>query len=203
MLERVKKYFDPKKINDRLNHLSSYLGAKVRDALVRFKHLKVKAVESVPKSRKDFKTFRENSKKNYDKAALRVNEKVVQLSQTKTKILSGIKTSQTMSKLMSKKWFKPTIIGLAALTALSLAEKVAGGFNSKPVIPNKYEKGYESIKENLTDFGSPVKLIKTASKVLVPYKSTVRKALKTDVSAIYNKNIALVSNKHAINHMRY
>lgn len=70
-------------------------------------------------------------------------------------------------------------------------------------IPDQYERGYDTINESLTDFGSPVKLAKAAQKIINPYYSTVRKATVTTIKTVQDSNIALLLNKNAIRHTRY
>lgn len=74
---------------------------------------------------------------------------------------------------------------------------------SKPAIPKEYERGYDIIQENLTDFGSPVRLDKASAKGIAPYYSTVRKARMTTVDSTIRKNIAFLQHKNAIGHTRY
>lgn len=75
-------------------------------------------------------------------------------------------------------------------------------FNS-PVIPKEYDRGYDIIKDNLSDFGSPVKLSKAAGKVMRPYVSMVRRAKYTTVESTIRKNISLRQHGNAIGHGRY
>lgn len=76
-------------------------------------------------------------------------------------------------------------------------------FNPQPAIPRNYDRGYDLLKENLTDFGSPVKLAKTANKTITPYKSTVRKAINTTTKSVTNSNVALALHNNAIKHHHY
>ncbi len=70
-------------------------------------------------------------------------------------------------------------------------------------IPEKYTRGYDTIKESMTDFGSRVILSKTASKVLVSPKNSTRENFTTDVSALTRSNLAFQLHSNAINHTRY
>lgn len=92
-----------------------------------------------------------------------------------------------------------TLIGLNFMTTY-IQHKFAP---PKPVIPSHYDRGYDNIKERTTDFGSPAKLIKTASKIITPNFSAVRRAKWTTTNTVINKNMALYNSARAIGHMRY
>jgi len=76
-------------------------------------------------------------------------------------------------------------------------------YRGSSYIPEKYSRGYDTIKESLTDFGSKVKLNKVSSKVNVTPYNTTRNAFKTSVNSIINSNLALNAHNNAINHTRY
>lgn len=71
------------------------------------------------------------------------------------------------------------------------------------VISNKYQRGYDTIKEYMTDFGSPLHLAKTVRKTITPYLSSTRKGVITNTNAVINSNPALYASKNAIGHHRY
>lgn len=70
-------------------------------------------------------------------------------------------------------------------------------------LPSEYERGYDIIKQSLTDFGSPVNLSQTVQKTITPYVSTPRRAVYTTTGAVLAGNQALAASKNAINHTRY
>jgi hypothetical protein len=70
-------------------------------------------------------------------------------------------------------------------------------------LPEKYSRGYDTIKENMTDFGSRVHLSKTASKVNITPRNTTRDATIRTTSSVTNSNISLQMHKGAIGHTRY
>lgn len=115
-----------------------------------------------------------------------------------------IPDSFKFSNLLKTKWGKRAInigIGIAAYNLI-------GGIISKtlpntPAIPKNYDRGYDNIRESITDYGSPLSLMKTTSHVLMPYKSTVRKAVITDVNSIMKNNFSLQASKNAIKHHQY
>lgn len=74
---------------------------------------------------------------------------------------------------------------------------------SSNYLPEKYSRGYDTIKENMTDFGSRVHLSKTASKVNVTPRNTTRDATRRTVNSVTNANVALQMHKNAIGHTRY
>lgn len=75
--------------------------------------------------------------------------------------------------------------------------------DSEGYIPDKYNRGYDAIKERITDFGSRVHLDKATNKSINNYKSSTRKARVTTCNAITNSNLALASHKNAIKHNRF
>jgi len=78
------------------------------------------------------------------------------------------------------------------------------GYNqSSTYIPEKYSRGYDTIKEATTDFGSSIRLDKVSSKVNVTPKNSTRHAFITNTSSVMRSNLALNSHNNAINHTRY
>lgn len=73
----------------------------------------------------------------------------------------------------------------------------------RPVIPRHYDKGYDIIKENLSDFGSPVNLTKASSHTITPYYSSVRDGIRTNVNSVIRSNLALNMSSRAIGHNKY
>jgi len=69
-------------------------------------------------------------------------------------------------------------------------------------IPDSYKRGYNDIKEALTDFGSRVHLDRTIKSLVKPVNST-RHNVRQTVSSVTNDNVALFMHKNAINHTRY
>lgn len=105
-----------------------------------------------------------------------------------------------------KWWKKGAILGAAVISwnFLSSSWNRLQPQENK-AIPDYYDRRYDIIKEQMTDFGSPIpiKLFKTASKVIMPYTSSGRRALKTTTGAVRAENIALFNSRHAIGHTRY
>jgi len=96
--------------------------------------------------------------------------------------------------------------GVAALGIIGFnwaRTKFLHSINPNPDIPAEYERGYDVIKDSNTDFGSPVNLLKTASKIITPYYSTVRRARIKTVASIINSHPALFASNHAIRHNVY
>ena len=107
-------------------------------------------------------------------------------------------------KLLQNRWFRRGLWAVGSTIAFNLVrDRVARALEPPRAIPEEYERGYDNIKQTLTDFGSPVKLAKAAQKVMVPYYSTVRSGLRTNINTVINHNYALASSKHAIRHMQY
>ena len=135
--------------------------------------------------------------------ALKVNEEVIPTSK---RIANELKhrSKQTHHFFTKNKWGRR--LGYFGLTiiSLNLARSMLNNiFRSEGrAIPSEYERGYDIIKENLTDFGSPLRLIKTL-KVGMPYYSTVRKATNTTIASVRANNPALAMHRNAIQHTRY
>lgn len=122
------------------------------------------------------------------------------------------KATQTLHKINSSYFMKfaKTKIGKGGLAvagglvawnlAQNIIKKVA---DPQPVIPRNYSRGYDILTENLTDFGSPVKLAKAANKIITPYKSAVRRGTYTTTKSVRNKNLSLALHDNAINHHHY
>lgn len=112
-----------------------------------------------------------------------------------------------MDWLMRNKWGRRSVWIGASVLAYNLvrgaAEQALGVNTNTNAIPEYYDRGYDRIKESLTDFGSPVRLDKAAQKVITPYYSTPRKARVTTVDSVINGNIALNNFNSAIDHSRY
>ena len=75
--------------------------------------------------------------------------------------------------------------------------------DSDGYMPDKYERGYDIIKERMTDFGSRIHLDKATHKEINNYMSSTRGGRVTTCNAITNSNLALASHKNAIRHNRF
>jgi len=149
------------------------------------------------------------AKENYIKNPSRIFKDDVKnvwedIKNTGKRFYNDSPTMKTTKNLLSKKWFRGGLWAVGSTIAFNLVrDKVARALEPPRAIPEEYERGYDNIKQTLTDFGSPVKLAKAAQKVMVPYYSTTRSALRTNVNTVINHNYALASSKHAIRHMQY
>jgi len=74
---------------------------------------------------------------------------------------------------------------------------------SSAYIPEKYTRGYDTIKESFTDFGSKVKLNKVAGKVNVTPSNTTRNGFMTSINSVTRSNLSFQLHDNAINHTRY
>jgi len=195
-------------LSKRTQHLSDFVSARTRDVLVKtknFYNFKVKrAVGFTGKKEESNMSFNEKRSQAHQSStpAKKVNEKVIPWSNKVKSVLKGKDGAQLLKQIMERKWMRRSLFGVGALLALSFVEKTMS-FDPEPAIPKYYEKGYDTIKENMTDFGSPVDLLKTASKVIVKHPSTVRNGTITSVRSKTERNAALFLNKHAIRHNRY
>jgi len=76
-------------------------------------------------------------------------------------------------------------------------------YRSSSYIPEKYSRGYDTIKESMTDFGSRVRLDKVSSKVNITPTNSTRSHFRTNIYSVTNSNIALNAHNNAIKHTRY
>lgn len=172
--------------------MSPFSKPKIRHQLTKYKSMFMSLKEQTP----DLRDWIKNNKsytKFWDKTAVVYKA---------TRQTLNIPKSFSLSKLVKGKWGKSAAILGGSIIAFNFAK---GMLSTKidPAIPDNYERGYDNIREQLSDFGSPLNLLKTASKVIVPYESTARKALVTDVNAIMRKNLSLQASKNAIRHHYY
>jgi len=98
---------------------------------------------------------------------------------------------------------KGGLIAAGSIIGWNLIQHAFKSINPQPAIPRNYDRGYDLIKENLTDFGSPVNLAKAANKTITPYKSAVRRGTYTTTRTIRNHNLALSLSDNAIKHHHY
>ena len=132
---------------------------------------------------------------------LKSNKEVIP---TTTRFAQDLVKARDAIKLFAKSsWGKRSAkIGLA-LTGMYFVKKMVQATVPQQRIPEEYEKGFKILNENMTDFGSPVKLAKAAQKVITPYYSTVRKAAFTTTRSVIESNPAFALAKHAIGHGKY
>lgn len=141
-------------------------------------------------------------------------------TKTHALVTSKIPTKAMMNKF---KGMSPTIkfmIGFGATLGLAYLARSANsigdiilptpgvGFHftwdpKRQYLPTHYQRGYDTIKESLTDFGSRVHLEKTAMKVIAPRPSSTRHARVTDTSSVMRSNMSLSAYNNAIKHTRY
>lgn len=115
----------------------------------------------------------------------------------------GTKASKTLHRLAGSRTVRRGAIGLGLMFAASKVYSGITSLGNPSIIPDHYDKAYDSINDALTDFGSPVKLWKTASKTLTPYKSSARRGTRTSVRQELEGNMALKLAENAIGHMKY
>lgn len=134
---------------------------------------------------------------------LEPNRKATTSSNKPLKLFEGSKAGHTLTKLANNRWLRRGVIGFAAMFAISKVGGVIQSFVPRSAIPDHYDKGYDNIKEHFTDFGSPVNLWKTAAKTITPYKSSMRRGLRTNVRQIIQSNPALDLAANAIKHNQF
>lgn len=197
--EPIREVKGKKQSTEPFNQPDTDLNAKTRDTLVKNEQANQK---QRPYKRKDQQTKRQ-AQKRAGKPALRINENIKRISNKSKKILAGMKGADVLRRAWSKKWIRRGVYGLGSMLALNMVGKALSRFNPSPAIPEEYDRKYDTIREHLTDFGSPVRLYKTASKTITPYHSTVRRAKVTTTRSVIDKNLALFSHKNAIRHTEY
>ena len=121
-----------------------------------------------------------------------------------TRATLNIPDSFEIGKVLKSKWGRRARnIGIGIVAYNLASSLLSRALPDKPAIPENYDRGYDNIREGITDYGSPLSLMKTTSHVLMPYKSTIRKAVITDVNSIMKKNLSLQASKNAIKHHQY
>lgn len=193
------KFINWDDVSTSFKNRTDWIGARVRNILVKNQ---LKNSPQPDSGGISFKDIRSSIKQNYDKAALRINENVTNISNKTNLLMEGSQGGKLLSKIWSKPWARKSIYGIGSLALFSLVQKSLG-VSPEPAIPKKYERGYDVMDKTLTDFGSPINLLKTASKTITPYYSSVRKSIVTTTATVTNKNLALFLNKRAIGHTRY
>lgn len=193
------KPIDAEKILRQSKRLSTFITTKSRHF---FEKAKDTAKDIAPKVNLSKEATRDSWKKTIG-GVLDVRTEVTQGTQYVKKLMEGSAAGQKLLKLSQNRWFRRSAIGVAAIIGATMLEKTITGFNPKPVIPKNYERGYDIMNETMTDFGSPVKLAKTAAKIITPYYSSVRKGVITTTKAVTNKNLSLALSSKAIGHTRY
>lgn len=122
------------------------------------------------------------------------------------KFIKNSKYYGKASVILKNKWARRGIqIGLSIAIfniTRSALDKITKPFQ-QPVIPEHYDKGYDIIRENMTDFGSPINLARATHKQINQYHSTSRKTTYTTVDTVKNNNLALRASKRAIRHTEY
>ena len=113
-----------------------------------------------------------------------------------TKIAIGFGTAIGVS------WMANSFRGWGVFTPTSVS-RIGLDSRGSAYIPEKYTRGYDTIKEATTDFGSRVRLDKVAGKVNVTPRNSTRDCLVTNTSSIIRSNLALNSYNNAIQHTRY
>ncbi len=123
-----------------------------------------------------------------------------------------------MQKARKSKWLSlglaigGTVVAMNFLNSFSdrtyghlapTAQRVGLWSREGTYIPEKYARGYDTIKQSLTDFGSRVNLSKTAMKVNVTPPSSTRNGMIRTTGSVTRSNIALRAHSNAINHTRY
>jgi len=179
--------------------LSDFSNAKTKHILEKFKDHTKNFVQSTNLS---FKEAREIFKKE-GLSALKFNIPVTQSSQTIKKLMDNTTVGKKALLLSQHKWFRKGAMGIGIAVSLMAIQKGIDSFKSQPVLPKNQKHSYDVLTQTMTDFGSPVKLLKTASKTITPYVSSVRKGIVTTTSNVTEQNMALFLNKNAIGHTRY
>jgi hypothetical protein len=185
------------KVKTGTKHLSDMVTSKTRHFLVKNKQSK----NEIKTQTHSTKEIQKNARS--DKPLIKGNLDLRRVWSHSKRAVEGSKAGEILTKMFEKPWARKTAFAAAAIGALALVEKTVTGFMPEPAIPKHYERGYDVMKETMTDFGSPVDLQKTASKTITPYHSSTRRSITTTVKTLTDKNIALFSSKHAINHTRY
>lgn len=175
---------------------------------------KVKYVDNVvttkthlvrPEHRGIYKYSLADKKKSYD-LLVRHGKQSESLVAKGTQTLKGLSEKAIMAWSTTPKWGKLSIGVGAAIVGYSFIRQLHKNiffWKKDKEIPDYYNRGYDNIKEQITDFGSPVNLVKTNMKVINPYKSSIRKNGITNTNTVINSNLSLTMSKKAIKHYEY
>lgn len=146
------------------------------------------------------------SKNSITKKAIRSKTKAIFQEGMSTGKNLWSRSLKTLKKFYSTPFGKnATKIGAAIIALNLLRGRLSSGMKdyNQNAIPEEYERGYDLINETLTDFGSPVKLQKTAAHVIMPYKSSIRRNNIKTTGSVIKSNIALRNHETAIRHTQY
>lgn len=200
-LQKAKQ--DIKKREQRIrNQKTKFNNAKCQHKLETQKQLnKAKQMNSAmaDKSQQAARIARKSAAKDH----LASNKKVTGVSNKSKSLILGKSAAHKLRKLASNRFLRRTAIGLGLTYALHKVSSIIHNTSDRRAIPEHYDRTYDMIKENMTDFGSPVKLYKTASKTITPYKSSLRKGLRISTRQVRNNNLALSLSDKAIRHQEY
>lgn len=177
---------------------NNFIGTRARHF---FEKIKDDTKDIAPTLNLSMQSAREAWKRT-SKGVLDFRPNITQATQHLKQLMEGNAAGQKLLKLSQNKWFRRSVIGVAAIVGASMLQKAAN-FDPKPAIPKSYERGYDLMNETMTDFGSPVKLAKTAAKTITPYYSSIRNGVVTTTKAVTNRNLSLALSSKAIGHKRY
>jgi len=113
-------------------------------------------------------------------------------------VLSHIDENKIMNFTQSRFGKVAAGVGVSVVGYNIVKSRFGHSKGKSPKIPSQHDEGFHIMKEQLTDFGSPISLAKTM-KTIMPYKSSVRKGIITSVAA-KTDNLALKMAKTAIRH---
>lgn len=184
-------------LKDRLNTLNRMVSAKTRHFVEQSKKISPIKLNNI-----SFKEARAKLRKSTN-SIKDIKKDIIVKTHTTKSLINNTRYGKQVLQLTKNKWFKRSAVGIGLYIGLSMMNKIISGFESQNVIPEKYEKGYDLIEDSLTDFGSPVKLDKVASKVLNRYYSSIRKGKVTTTNTIINSNLSLYLSNNAIKHYMY
>lgn len=127
-------------------------------------------------------------------------------SKAKENLIKDTKGAVQLAKAFFKNpWTKRVLAMGTAVVAFNLVSTAISKIYrpESRAIPEEYSRGYDILRDNMTDFGSPLSSARAAQKTITPYYSTVRNAMYTTVNSTINKNYSLMASKNAIKHTRY
>ena len=205
-LRRAKEWVKPEKIVQEVNRLSEFTTPYIKHVVEDLKNLKTLQTKQVINQAKKhgnlgFKAARERFKGT--KEVLESNKYVLQASKHIKNLFEGNKFANQALKIAGTRWGKGLLVTAGVAIGLKMLNGIQSSFSQEEVIPKKYDRGFDLMKETMTDFGSPVHMNKVASKTITPYYSSSRRGTVTNTNSIIKGNVALSSNKNAIGHTGY
>ena len=218
--ENIKVKKDTKELKDQANKKIVKNAAQVRHTAEKEKIYEKQAEKN---KRTTHKTLREKEltkksvKEQVKKSPMSSNKVVTKPRNIKSSNVPPSTARMNDKIKMGKRWGTAAFgVGLAVAASFAIS-KIQQSFTpiepskSNPVswdvrasayIPEKASRGYDTFRESMTPFGSPIKLSKTKN-VISRMKTSIRKGTMRTTQSMYSTALPFVMHNNAIGHTRY